>query len=106
DEPFAGLDALTRASMQEWLMDAATRLGATFVLVTHDVDEAILLADRVYVLSPRPARIVRALDVEMPRPRPLESVGDVRFAECRREILGALRSAGGMPSQALGGAPS
>lgn len=69
DEPFAALDALTRAQMQDWL---AARLRAdrrTVVLVTHDVEEAILLADRVVVLSPRPGRVVATLDVDIARPR-------------------------------------
>ncbi len=106
DEPFGGLDALTRSSMQEWLMDAASRLGATFILVTHDVDEAVLLSDRVYVFSSRPARVVRALDIDIPRPRCLEITDNPHFVECRREVLDALRSAGGLTVRALGGARS
>jgi NitT/TauT family transport system ATP-binding protein len=69
DEPFAALDALTRSEMQDWL---AARLGAdsrTVVMVTHDVEEAIVLADRVVVLSARPGRVVATLDVGVPRPR-------------------------------------
>ncbi len=106
DEPFGGLDALTRASMQEWLMDAASHLGATVILVTHDVDEAVLLSDRVYVFSSRPARVVCALDIDIPRPRSLEITGDPCFVECRREVLDALRSAGGLAVRVQGGARS
>lgn len=94
DEPFGALDALTRGTMQEWLMEAAPRLGATFVLVTHDVDEAVLLSNRVYVFSPRPGRIIKALDVDIPRPRSLETAGGAQFAECRKALLDALRSSG------------
>ena len=69
DEPFASLDALTRAQMQAWLADALLAEPRTVVLVTHDVEEAALLADRVVVLSPRPGRVVADLPVEAARPR-------------------------------------
>jgi ABC-type nitrate/sulfonate/bicarbonate transport system ATPase subunit len=96
DEPFGALDALTRAAMQEWLLAASARLPATFVLVTHDVDEAVLLADRVTVLSPRPARVVGTLDIALPRPRSLDSLADPRFAAARAQLLDILRSTGGL----------
>lgn len=102
DEPFGALDALTRATMQEWLIGAAAQLGSTFVLVTHDVDEAVLLSDRVYVLSPRPGRIVGVLDIDLPRPRTLESSGDPVFGEYRKQLLNVLRSAGGLGAAAGG----
>ena len=57
DEPFGALDALTRASLQRWLLEVWARLRVTCLLVTHDVDEALLLADRIYALSPRPGRV-------------------------------------------------
>jgi NitT/TauT family transport system ATP-binding protein len=69
DEPFASLDALTRADMQAWLAGALVREPRTVLLVTHDVEEAVVLADRVAVLSPRPGRVVAELPVELPRPR-------------------------------------
>jgi NitT/TauT family transport system ATP-binding protein len=69
DEPFAALDALTRQEMQDWLAGALLAQSRTVVLVTHDVEEAIVLADRVLVLSPRPGRVVAALDVDVARPR-------------------------------------
>ena len=71
DEPFGALDALTRAALQRWLLEMLARLGATCLLVTHDVDEALLLADRIYVLSPRPGRVrlERRVPVERPRRR-------------------------------------
>jgi NitT/TauT family transport system ATP-binding protein len=69
DEPFASLDALTRARAQGWLAEALERAPRTVVLVTHDVEEAVLLGDRVVVLSSRPGRVVAELDVESPRPR-------------------------------------
>jgi NitT/TauT family transport system ATP-binding protein len=69
DEPFAGLDALTRQEMQDWLAGALRADPRTVVLVTHDVEEAIVLADRVVVLSPRPGRVVATLAVDIARPR-------------------------------------
>ncbi len=96
DEPFGALDALTRAAMQEWLLGMTDRLGATFVLVTHDVDEAVLLSDRVVVLSPRPGQIVGTVDVDLPRPRSRDTTDDPRFLQCRRHLLDLLRSTGAL----------
>ena len=62
DEPFASLDALTRAQAQGWLAEALAREPRTVLLVTHDVEEAVLLADRIVLLSPRPGRVVETLD--------------------------------------------
>jgi ABC-type nitrate/sulfonate/bicarbonate transport system ATPase subunit len=69
DEPFGALDAITRQEMQEWLTGALLREPRTVVLVTHDVEEAIVLADQVAVLSPRPGRVAAGLTVDLPRPR-------------------------------------
>ncbi|UGS37980.1 ABC transporter ATP-binding protein [Capillimicrobium parvum] len=69
DEPFASLDAISRADMQAWLQGALAREPRTVLLVTHDVEEAVLLGDRVAVMSPRPGRIVAEIAVGLPRPR-------------------------------------
>ena len=69
DEPFGALDAITRGEMQEWLAGTLAREPRTVVLVTHDVEEAVLLADRVVVLSPRPGRVVAEIEVELGGPR-------------------------------------
>ncbi len=69
DEPFGALDAITRGEMQEWLARTLVREPRTVVFVTHDVEEAVLLADRVVVLSPRPGRVIAQLEVEIERPR-------------------------------------
>jgi ABC-type nitrate/sulfonate/bicarbonate transport system ATPase subunit len=69
DEPFASLDALTRAEMQDWLAGTLAADPRTVVVVTHDVEEAVVLADRVVVLSPRPGRVVAAIDIDVARPR-------------------------------------
>jgi NitT/TauT family transport system ATP-binding protein len=89
DEPFAALDALSRADMQRWLADALSREPRTVLLVTHDVEEAVVLADRVAVLSPRPGRVVAELPVPLPRPR---SVTDRAFVALRERALEALGS--------------
>ena len=88
DEPFGALDALTRERMQEWLAGALAREPRTVVLVTHDVEEAVVLADRVVVMSPRPGRAVAAFDVEAPRPRERT---DAAIVELRRQAMEALR---------------
>jgi len=88
DEPFAALDALTRQEMQDWLAGALVAQPRTVVLVTHDVEEAIVLADRVLVMSPRPGRVVASLDVAAARPR---TRSDPALVALRRRALGELR---------------
>jgi NitT/TauT family transport system ATP-binding protein len=91
DEPFASLDAITRGSLQEWLADALGAEPRTVVLVTHDVQEAIYLADRVAVLSPRPGRIVAQIDVPLERPRPRRrTITSREFAALEERALEAL----------------
>ena len=92
DEPFGALDALTRANMQEWLLERWESWGKTVMLVTHDVDEAILLSDRVYVLTPRPARLKTVLTVDLPRPRSYEMITGEAFVGMKAELLGSLRT--------------
>jgi ABC-type nitrate/sulfonate/bicarbonate transport system ATPase subunit len=87
DEPFAALDALTRAEMQDWLAGTLAADPRTVVVVTHDVEEAVVLADRVVVLSPRPGRVVAELDVDVPRPRRRT---DARLVALRARALEAL----------------
>jgi NitT/TauT family transport system ATP-binding protein len=88
DEPFAALDALTRQEMQDWLAGALLAQPRTVLLVTHDVEEAIVLADRVLVLSPRPGRVVASLDVDVARPR---SRTDPALVALRQRALRELR---------------
>jgi len=91
DEPFAALDAITRAEMQQWLADALAAEPRTVVLVTHDVEEALFLSDRVAVLSPRPGHVVAELDVPLPRPRDRRAaVTDPLLAQLRAQALEAL----------------
>jgi len=89
DEPFAALDALTRQEMQGWLARALAEEPRTVVLVTHDVEEAVVLADRVVVMSPRPGRAVAELPVELPRPRHRTDAAVVALRERALEALGA-----------------
>ena len=89
DEPFAALDAITRAQMQDWLAGALLADPRTVVLVTHDVEEAIVLADRVVVLSSRPGRVVATLEVDSPRPRRRT---DPALVALRAQALEALRA--------------
>ncbi|MBD2840335.1 ABC transporter ATP-binding protein [Pseudomonas sp. JM0905a] len=87
DEPFGALDALTRQRLQDELLGIWRRTGATLILVTHDIDEALYLGDRVVVLDSRPGRIREVLDVDTPRPRERH---DARLAQLHRHILGLL----------------
>jgi ABC-type nitrate/sulfonate/bicarbonate transport system ATPase subunit len=89
DEPFAALDAISRADMQAWLAGALAREPRTVLLVTHDVEEAVVLADRVVVLSPRPGRVVAELAVPSPRPR---DPTDPEVVALRARALEALRT--------------
>jgi ABC-type nitrate/sulfonate/bicarbonate transport system ATPase subunit len=98
DEPFGALDALTRAEMQRWLESIWAQFRSTVLLVTHDVREAVYLADRIYVLSPRPGTVVAELAVPLPRPR---SLTDRRLAELETELLAQLLTPASPGSPAL-----
>jgi ABC-type nitrate/sulfonate/bicarbonate transport system ATPase subunit len=87
DEPFAALDALTRQEMQGWLARALAEEPRTVVLVTHDVEEAVVLGDRVVVMSPRPGRAVAELLVDLPRPRHRTDAAVVALREQALEAL-------------------
>ncbi|MGI6605215.1 MAG: ABC transporter ATP-binding protein [bacterium] len=87
DEPFGALDAITRRKLQFWLLSTLERYQASIFLITHDVDEALLLSDRIYVLSERPARVKLELEVDLPRPRSESTVALPRFIELKRHIL-------------------
>jgi ABC-type nitrate/sulfonate/bicarbonate transport system ATPase subunit len=89
DEPFGALDALTRTQMQQWLAEALAREPRTVLLVTHDVEEAVLLADRIVLLSPRPGRVVETIEVPLPRPRHRSDAQVVALRERAMEVLGA-----------------
>jgi NitT/TauT family transport system ATP-binding protein len=86
DEPFGALDAITRAGMQEFLLDLWQRTRMTVLFVTHDVEEATLLADRVCVMSTGPGRIVEIVSVGLPRPRNYDMTESAEFVALKRRI--------------------
>jgi ABC-type nitrate/sulfonate/bicarbonate transport system ATPase subunit len=88
DEPFAALDAITRSEMQGWLSQVLESEPRTVVLVTHDVEEAVVLADRVIVFSPRPGRVVAEIAIELPRPRRRVDPAVVELREHALQALG------------------
>jgi len=92
DEPFGALDAQTREVMQEELMSLWERTRKTVVFVTHDIDEAVFLADRVVVLTARPARIREEVKIDLPRPRDIEVRKSVKLLEYRNYIWDLIRS--------------
>lgn len=90
DEPFGALDSQTRLSMQQWLLQVWAETGRTIMFVTHDVDEAIFLADRIIVLLPRPGRIGRILNVDLERPRDVSCMTSSTFMSLKAEALDLL----------------
>ncbi len=93
DEPFGSLDSITRADVQEWLKGALDIEPRTTVLVTHDVEEAILLSDRVVIMSPRPGRIIKSIDIpSMKSANRRETLALPEFIEIRNQILAVLEA--------------
>lgn len=90
DEPFGALDSQTRLQMQQLLLRVWEHRKKTVVFVTHDIDEAILLGDRVFVMGSKPGRIQQILDVDIPHPRTLDMVMEPEFIARKREILSLL----------------
>jgi ABC-type nitrate/sulfonate/bicarbonate transport system ATPase subunit len=93
DEPFGALDALTRAQMQGWLLDVWQEDRKTILFVTHDVEEAIYLSDRVYVMSGRPGQVDLCVDVDLPRPRLSEVTMKPEFLAMKQRLLKPLEDA-------------
>jgi NitT/TauT family transport system ATP-binding protein len=91
DEPFGSLDAQTRTLMQELLISVWERHHKTVLFITHDIEEALLLADTVCVMTARPGRIKQRIDVELPRPRTIEVATSPRFNELKREVFALIR---------------
>lgn len=93
DEPFGSLDGITRADLQQWLSHVWAEVGSTVLLVTHDITEAVLLSDRIYVMSPRPGRITATIDVDLPRPRTPLVQDDPGFVATEQRLRRELNSA-------------
>jgi len=90
DEPFGALDALTRMDLQKWLLEIWTRFDKTILFITHDVDEAVFLSDRVYVMTPRPGHVKLVQSIHLPRPRDHAIQASPEFAVLRHKLLNAL----------------
>jgi NitT/TauT family transport system ATP-binding protein len=102
DEPFGALDAQTRLMMQQLLLELWTRIKTTIVFITHDIDEALFLADRIVVMSPRPGRIIEKINVDFARPRDASLVTSHHFTQLKRHCLSLLHPAGpGLPLERL-----
>ena len=91
DEPFGSLDAQTRSLMQELLLQVWERHHQTVLFITHDIEEALLLADRVCVMTARPGRIKKSIEVRIPRPRSIEVTTSPEFNALKREVLALIR---------------
>ena len=96
DEPFGALDAMTRETMNLELHKLKERTGATIMLVTHSIPEAVFLGDRVVVMSPRPGRVTQIIEVELPHPRSLDMINTDRFGTYVSGIRANLNAAGGL----------
>ena len=91
DEPFGALDALTRRMLQQWLLGVRARFSKTILFITHDVDEALLLGDRMLVFSPRPGRITADLKIDLPHPRDENTILEPEFLALKRNALAHLK---------------
>ncbi len=100
DEPFGALDAMTRAHLQTELQRIWAHEKITAVLVTHDVDEAVLLGDRVVVMAPRPGRIAQIFTIDAPRPRDRKDESLIRLRNDVLEALDAIKDEGARPGLA------
>jgi NitT/TauT family transport system ATP-binding protein len=95
DEPFASLDALTREAMQQELVRIVDETGKTVLFITHQIEEAVLLADRIAVFSARPGRLMRTIAVDLPRPRALGVKRTPRFQQLVEEVWGLIAESHG-----------
>ncbi|WP_216828428.1 ABC transporter ATP-binding protein [Alkalihalobacterium elongatum] len=91
DEPFSALDAVTRLNMQEWLLGQWEKLEKTVIFITHDVDEALFLSDRIFLFSQTPLSSYKEIKVPLPRPRKLENLLSPELSKIKSDLLNELR---------------
>jgi ABC-type nitrate/sulfonate/bicarbonate transport system ATPase subunit len=90
DEPFGGLDAITRSKMHYWLLEVLQSINAAVLFITHDIEESLLLSDRIYILTDKPARIKEEILVNLPKPRTRDISTSKEFNDLKRNILDIL----------------
>jgi len=90
DEPFGALDAITRSKMHLWLMNICSKYQPSVLFITHDIDEAILLSDKIYLFTKRPARIKKTIGVNIPRPRSQDVLTSSQFQALKAEVINLL----------------
>lgn len=90
DEPFSALDSITKGAMHQWYLSIMEKINLATIFVTHDIDEAILLSDRIYIMSGRPGHINHEIMIEEPRPRTDEFLVSPRFLDYKKEIISCL----------------
>ncbi len=91
DEPFSALDAITKSEMHNWFLDITEKYNMTAVFVTHDIDEAIMLSEKVYILSGKPGHITNVFEIKTPKPRHRDFALTQEFLEYKREIYSSLK---------------
>lgn len=91
DEPFSALDAITKSEMHTWYLKVMEQIKMSTIFITHDIDEAILLSDRIYIMSGRPGKITAEITVSQPKPRKQDYVLTMEFLEYKKQILELLR---------------
>lgn len=90
DEPFSALDTITKSNMHEWYLDVMEQIKLSTLFITHDIDEAILLSDRIYMMTGKPGRITEEIKVVEPKPRSKEFIVSEQFMEYKKHILNKL----------------
>ncbi len=90
DEPFSALDALTKSELHRWYLDVSAQMGLTTLFITHDMDEALTLSDRIYVMTGIPGEIQTQLAISAPRPRPADFAVSQEFLQAKRQLLDAI----------------
>lgn len=91
DEPFSALDAFTKSEMHQWYLDVMSSIKLSTIFITHDIDEAILLSDRIYLLSGKPGTLIAEMTIQEPKPRPRDFNLTDAFLQYKRQIISTLR---------------